>query len=153
MKNILFTTALLVSTLVASAQIKKIGVEEGGQYKITDNIELVKTEWAQILKEQKNDAVLTTFEIRAAVNNSDNKKIVILFATNEDKSVKMATTLSVKNGVVSINLANNDFANGGIVICQGCKEGCDPEREGKSWICNNSCGPQCLKTETISGID
>lgn len=152
-KTMNFMLALLLFSLVSFAQnsLKKIGEDQNGQYKITDNLELVKSDWMKILKDQRNPAVLVNFEIKASVNNKTNEKFYMLLATSQDKSLKMAGTLILKNGVFSIDMANDDYKNGGIVVCEGCKEGCDPEKEGINWVCSNSCGPACSRSMTLSG--
>jgi len=130
-----------------SQQDQKIGIVKDGKFIITENIDNIKEDWSMFLKNSKIDCVLTTFEIREKQDNENpNEKYYFLIGLTKSSDVKVVQLLELDQyGIFKMAPKHT-------VTCSGCTIGCSPDyvKRVKMWICADSCGSQCSKSETVS---
>lgn len=154
MKNVFFILTLLIScTLTVYAQ-NVIGKISDGKYIITMNINEIKSTGEALLAQQGITAKLTSFEIlQDRVEGTDDIYYFLLVQT-DNNNIKLATTLSLKNGSF---YPEGKYLFSGSVTCSGCRKGCNPRHEKSSdgitdWYCT-SCtkgvAGTCTKTTTM----
>jgi len=152
MKKLIFALyATVLSGLFSCAQTssEKIGTNENGVFKITSSLEKIKTDWSALLKKQKIETTLVSFDILSGSDSQvTNETYYYLLAKNKDNSIKVVTLLALKEG--SFYLPDVQGKATETVICSGCSYGCNPLNVGKRWICTPDCGPVCTKTVTAT---
>ncbi len=125
----------------------KIGEIKDNDFVITIDADIIKQKFEKRLKEENNEAILTDFKIESDMMEND-EKYYMLIGFNHEKSLKIATFLTLKNnnfyGSIGVNLNT--------LTCSGCIDGCDPKKGSKGNFCDNSC-EECTKTETIGYQD
>lgn len=160
-KLLLGLIAIVLTNCVGNAQTKdkKIGVNEKGVYKITIDEGFLKEILEEQLRKDKNDAVLTEFEIvKDSFVNDPSKVYYILVAQNNTGSTKIAFDLELNKDNVFVASFNDNVLFRGTCTCSGCTRGCNPRHELApdkeiDWYCD-ACrsGSGCSKSvSTISG--
>lgn len=150
-KTVLLAIVLCFTTTIASAQV--IGFIRNSQSRITANLDPIKAEWENLLKNQEKETVLTNFEIQSGADKETGKTYYMLLATNREKTVKVAKGLQLKAG--NLSFYKDEAKPWGVVVCFECVE-CTPEISGGNWNCGSGCkgdGQECKKTETIDFND
>ncbi|WP_177761934.1 hypothetical protein [Flavobacterium sp. I3-2] len=154
MKNLFLIFALLIScTLTVQAQ-NVIGKISDGKYVITMDTNEIKLAGEALLTKQGITARLTRFEILQDRVDGAGDIYYFLLAQTDDNSIKLATTLSLKNGSF---YPEGNYLFSGSITCSGCSRGCNPRHEKSSdgitdWYCT-ACAKGtvggCTKTVTM----
>jgi hypothetical protein len=162
MKKILVSIiAVVLTSCAGNAQItkKEIGLVEKDNYKITIDESFLKTVLEEQLRKDKNDAVLTEFEIvKDSFVNDPSKVYYILVAQNSTGSTKIAFDLELNNDNVFVASFNNNVVLRGTCTCSGCSRGCnarhtisaDNEIDWYCTACAKGTTGGCNKSETVS---
>ena len=162
MKNLFIgLIAVFLTSCAGNAQItaKEIGVNDKGVYKITIDEDFLKKVLEEQLKKDKNDAVLTEFEIvKDSFVNDPSKVYYILVAQNSTGSTKIAFDLELNNDNVFVASFNDNVVLRGTCTCSGCPRGCNARHTISSdneidWYCT-ACAKGttggCNKSVTVS---
>jgi len=162
MKKLLVSFIVVVLTSCAgNAQTtdKEIGVNEKGVYKITIDEGFLKNILEEQLRKDKNDAILTEFEIvKDAFVNDPSKVYYILVAQNSTGSTKIAFDLELNKDNLFVASFNDNVLLRGSCTCSGCSRGCNPRHTISSdneidWYCT-ACAKGttggCNKSVTVS---
>ena len=160
MKKLVFgLLATIILGCVGNAQIteKKIGIKENDVYKITVDESFLKKILEEQLRKDKNDVVLTKFEIiKDVYENKTSDEYYILLAQNESGSTKIAFLLQLNSKDEFVVSLKDDVLLRGTCTCSGCTRGCNPKREIDSdkeivWKCS-ACSNRgtCTKSVTVS---
>ncbi|OYU81423.1 MAG: hypothetical protein CFE23_04880 [Flavobacterium sp. BFFFF1] len=146
MKKILFV--LIAFAFMNTSQAQQIGLVRNAQFRITANLDPIKRQWEQMLLEQKIPAYLVNFEIQSGMDNISGGTYYMLLASNQDRSVKVARALQLKNGYLSFYKGQEEPF--GIATCSGCNKACNPTVSAGKWICDGACAGDkpCEKTVT-----
>ncbi|WP_445454692.1 hypothetical protein [Flavobacterium sp. 25HG05S-40] len=139
---------------------KEIGVVENDSYKITMDKVFLKKILEEQLRKDKNEAILTEFEIvKDTYVNEPSKEYYILVAQNKEGSTKIAFELELNSNVFVASFKNDVLARGTCTCSGGCTRGCNPRREvgpGNEidWYCD-ACrkGSGCSKSVTSTSLD
>jgi len=129
------------------AQDNKIGVDKKGEYVITANLDYIMKAWNDVLKKQKINTTLHTFEIKSGKDENSGQLYFMLIGYNHDHSTKVACMVNRIGGNFILTPSQSLYT----VTCTGCTEGCSPKgtEDGKGWKCDKPC-TDCKKTESIS---
>jgi len=137
-------------TFTANAQENfKIGINNGGKFVITENIDVILKEWTSFLNANKIVTTLTAFEIKQA-KYKEGDTYYYLLATDKEKAVKVAKLLLYDDVTAVFYFNNKICADSHTISCNGCTAGCNPEHIKRvGWICADGCG-SCTKSETVT---
>lgn len=147
MKKIKILTTLMSLMLFCFCSAQKIEVAKinsEGKIEFTEGFEKVKENFSKVLKEQKNNAILTNFEIKNEISEAG-KSYYHIIATNNDNTVKTAHILNLKERSFIF-----DFKDG-TTTCTGCTRGCNPklDTDGYYYCIDCTQGSGCTKSTTV----
>ena len=114
-----------------------IGHEVEKSFFLNNNLDSIKENWKEILKQKMINSNLSRFEIKKGIDKVNNKTYYYLIGRSADDSVKGATQLYNRNKKIFIS--KDDM----IVFCYGC-EATYPSFEYNKW--GWSCESQTLST-------
>lgn len=150
MKHLTFFLSVLLLGLFSSfAQCDHIGVVQDNSYVITCNQSLLKSCLQKVLTLQGNKTVISSLEIKSA-KDSSGRVYYYLLAKDDNNTMKMATGLTLNNGVFNLALTDGNSTS---CTCTGCSDSCDPYQNlNGTWRCLNSCSPKagCKKSVTAT---
>jgi hypothetical protein len=135
----------------AAAVIEVIGVQENGDFHLNDQ-EGLRAKWEKTLLEQGYDVTLKRFDFVNTDIDGSGKSSLILMASNEDGTVKIATKITLEES--DTNVRRLIGGGGGTVTCTGCTVGCSPKDHAEyGWTCTPCVtSGTCTKSESVPTI-
>lgn len=150
MKNLFYVAFLsLLSLNTCTAQTKSdyiVGKVSNENYVLTENIDKVHDHWKSVMKTQDNEQAIVEVKIIAATNKENDEQYYLLVGQNKTQTFKIATQVYRDGNQIFFK----ESLAAGTVTCSGCRYGCNPEKVGKNWYCDEGCGFDCTKTVTIT---
>ena len=150
MKKVFLIFAIVTLCAFMTNAQEVVGKISNGNYVLTMNTNEIKSAGEALLAQQGITTKLTSFEILQDRVDGTGDIYYFLLAKNDYNSVKLATTLSLKN--------NSFYPEGNYLLsnsatCTGCTKGCSPRRHADDgiieWYCSDCTkGTGCKKTES-----
>jgi hypothetical protein len=126
----------------------KLGELKAGKFIITANIEKLKSDWNNILKENHLNGKLSKFEIKKDFDKYGKiKDYFYLISISTDTKIKMATLIQKSKN--SFYLPNSEEQQ--LVVCYGCED-CHPKRYKDNWVCDTKNIYDCKKIVIVTNI-
>lgn len=160
MRKLIFgIIAIITISCTGHSQVtqKEIGSNKNGVYSVTIDKEYLKEVLELQLRKDKNEAKLTTFEIKKDTIENTTKEYYILVAQNDSGDTKIAFDLELNsNNIFVATFSSRFMIASGTCTCSGsCTKGCDPKHwmdsEGDlNWRCSacTQTGKTCNKSVT-----
>ncbi len=149
MKNLISLLALITCLSIScNSPRNEIGIVDGKSFVISSDLKDLRLQGENHLEKAGIKTKLVTFEILEDYVEGTQEIYYMLVAKNEDGSIKIATTLQLKDGTFQYD--SELFADS--CVCSGCAEGCLPRRHKDDGIIEWYCSPctegsGCTKSE------
>jgi len=125
----------------SSSNDLKIGIIENNKYSITKDLTEFKSNWNNILLENKIQGKITNLEIKKGFDiEGTPKDYYYLLATTTTKKAKIARMLLLEDNTFYLDTIDSTVA-----ICHGSTD-CTPDRFANKWGCNSDSIYDCKKT-------